>query len=125
MPRPRRGQQVPPPPASGEWDLRYATKESLQFREMERMFPGNCAEAKRRPKTMPGVRSAVQKPLRGTLGKRTVGGTEMSQWQYDISSSARLWYCIDPSSHTVWLTLASMGHPHATDAKGTRTPTSR
>lgn len=29
MPRPKRGQQVPPPPSGDEWDLRYATKESL------------------------------------------------------------------------------------------------
>ena len=118
MARPKRGQQVPPPPTMGEWDIRYATKESLAFAEMERQFPGNCAEAKARLKTAPTTRSDVQKRLRGVLGNRILGGVEMPQWQYDISSGARLWYCVETDRRVVWLTLASMGHPRATGAKG-------
>lgn len=121
----KRGQQVPPPPAQGEWDLRYATKESLAFAEMARQFPGNCAEAKARLKIAPTTRSDVQKRLRGSLGKRTIGGVEMDQWQYDISSGARLWYCVDPDKRIVWLTLAGTGHPRATVAKGKRAPRNR
>jgi hypothetical protein len=125
MARAKRGQQVPPPPAEGEWDLRYATKESLAFAEMERQFPGNCAEAKARLKIAPTTRSDVQKRLRGSLGKRTIGGVELDQWQYDISSGARLWYCVDPDKRIVWLTLAATGHPRATVAKGKRAPRNR
>lgn len=125
MARPKRGQQVPPPPTGDEWDLRYATKESLAFTEMEKQFPGNTAEAKERLKGAPTTRSDVQKPLRGSLGKRVLGGVEMAQWQYDISSGARLWYCVDLDKQIVWLTLAAMGHPRATDAKGTRAPRNR
>ena len=126
MARPKRGQQVPPPVAEGEWDLRYATtKESLAFAEMERQFPGNCAEAKARLKVAPTTRSDVQKRLRGSLGKRTIGGVEMDQWQDDISSGARLWYCVDADKRIVWLTVAAMGHPRATVAKGKRAPRNR
>ena len=125
MIRPRRGQQLPPPPGKDEWDLRYGTKESLAFAEMEKQFPGNCAEAKARLKTAPTARTAAQKPLRGRLGTRTIGGVEMAQWQYDISSGARLWYCVDPEKRIVWLTLAAMGHPRATEAKGRRAPRNR
>ena len=125
MARAKRGQQVPPPPEEGEWELRYATKESLAFAEMEGQFPGNCAEAKARLKVAPTTRSDVQKHLRGSLGKRTIGGVEMDQWQYDISSGARLWYCVDPDMCIVWLTLAATGHPRATEAKGKRAPRSR
>lgn len=125
MARPKRDQQVPPPPSGDEWDLRYATKESLAFAEMEKQFPGNCAEAKARLKTAPTTRTDVQKRLSGTLGKRTIRRVEMDQWQYDISSGARLWYCVDPDKRIVWLTLAAMGHPRATEAKGKRAPRNR
>jgi hypothetical protein len=125
MVRPKRGQQVPPPPTGEEWDLRYATKESLAFTEMEKQFPGNCTEAKSRLKVAPTIRSDVQKRLRGSLGSRSIGGVEMEQWQYDISSGARLWYCLDPSKRIVWLTLAATGDPRATEAKGKRAPRNR
>lgn len=125
MAGPKRGEQVPPPVAADEWDLRYATKESLALPEMEKQFPGSCAEAKARLKVAPTTRSDVQKPLRGSLGTRTLGGVTMDQWQYDISGSARLWYCVDPDARIVWLTLASMGHPRATASKGKRAPRNR
>lgn len=125
MVRPKRGDHVPPPPAVNEWDIRYATKESLAFTELENQFPGNTAEAKQRLKHSPTIRSDVQKKLRGSLGSRMIGGTQMEQWQYDISSGARLWYCIDPENHIVWLTLAATGHPRATVAKGKRAARNR
>lgn len=125
MARPKRGDQVPPPSTANEWDLRYATKESLAFAEMEKQFPGNCAEAKARLKVAPTSRSDVQKQLRGSLGKRRIKGVEMDQWQLDISSGARLWYCIDTDQHVVWFTLAAMGHPRATEAKGKHAPRNR
>ena len=92
---------------------------------METQFPGNCAEAKARLKSAPTTRSDVQKRLRGSLGKRLIGGVERDQWQYDISSGARLWYCVDPDRRIVWLTLAAAGHPRATVAKGKRAPRNR
>jgi hypothetical protein len=34
MVRAKRGEQVPPPPSSDEWELRYGTKESLSCPEL-------------------------------------------------------------------------------------------
>lgn len=125
MAKPKRGERVPPPPTDDQWDLRYATKESLAFAELEKQFPGNAAEAKQRLRTLPTTRTDVQKPLRGALGLRNIGGVEMRQWQFDISSGARLWYCVDPDERIVWLTLAAAGHPRATEGKGKRAPRRR
>ena len=122
---PKRGDDIPPPPAAGQWDLRYGTKESLSFCELERQYPGNCAEAKARMRSAPTERTDAQKRLKGSLGTRTIQGTEMEQWQYDVSSGARIWYCVDPERRIVWLTNASAGHPKATASKGKRAPRNR
>lgn len=44
-----------------------------------------------------------------------VNGVEMEQWQYEVTGSGRIWYCIDDRKKTVWLTRVSPGHPKATD----------
>lgn len=75
MARPKRGDQVPPPPREEEWELRYATKQALAFPELEKQFPGNCAEAKDRLKSAPNKRTDVQKPLKGRLGARMIRGS--------------------------------------------------
>ncbi|MFT4215842.1 MAG: hypothetical protein QM619_01470 [Micropruina sp.] len=124
-PRAKRGQQVPPPPSDDEWELRFGTKESLSFPELEKQFPGNCAEAKERLRTALTVRTDVQKPLKGRLDRRALRGVELEQWQYDISSGARLWYCVDPVAHVVWLTNASAAHPTATTSTNRRAPRNR
>jgi hypothetical protein len=49
------------------------------------------------------------------LGQRIVNGIEMEQWQYEVTSAGRLWYCIDEQALTVWLTDAHVGHPKATE----------
>lgn len=117
MARVKRGDEVPPPAAGDEWTIRYATKEALAFEELARQFPGNCEEAKARLKHAPDERREGQKPLKGVLASRLIGGADLPQWQYDISSSARLWYCVDDVARIVWLTLASAAHPKATAAR--------
>lgn len=123
--RGKRGQQIPPPPSDDEWELRYGTKESLNFPELEKQFPGNCAEVKERLRAAPTERTDVQKRLKGSLGTRVFRGVDMEQWQYDISSGARIWYCIDRDARVVWLTNASAGHPTATTSRNKRAPRNR
>ena len=122
--KPRRGDQVPPPPMGDQYDLRYATKESLAFPEIARQYPGNTDELKARLKVAPDVRSDVQKPLKGRLATRLIGGLVLPQWQYDISSGHRLWYCIDTDHRIVWFTYAGH-HPIATTTQSRRAPTTR
>ena len=123
--RPAQARRPSAATCEGEWELRYATKSSLVLVEMARQFPGNVAEAKARLRTAPTTRSATQKRLRDVLGTRVINGVALDQWQIDITSSARLWYCVDEDARVVWLTLAAAGHPRATEAKGGRAPRSR
>ncbi|WP_419863510.1 hypothetical protein [Candidatus Poriferisodalis sp.] len=44
-----------------------------------------------------------------------MNGVEMEQWQYEVTAGGRIWYCIDDAQRTVWLTVASTGHPKATE----------
>lgn len=53
--------------------------------------------------------------LRGELGTRSVGGRKLEQWQYEVGGGARVWYAIDDTTKTVYLTHAGIGHPKATE----------
>jgi len=44
-----------------------------------------------------------------------VNGEQLDQWQYEVTSGGRLWYCIDDQRRVVWLTDAMPGHPKATE----------
>jgi hypothetical protein len=67
------------------------------------------------PARRPAASASRQHPLRGSLGSRSVNGTLMEQWQYEVTGAGRLWYCIDDEHRTVWLTDAATGHPKATE----------
>ncbi len=62
----------------------------------------------------PRERSERQHPLKGTLGRRLINGETLEQWQYEVTG-AGLWYCIDDQRRIVWLTVATPGHPKATE----------
>jgi len=123
-PKPGRGDQIPPPPTGEQYDLRYATKEALAFPEIAKQFPGNTDELKARLRVAPDIRSDVQKPLKGRLATRSIGGQSLPQWQYDISGGHRLWYCVDAERRIVWFTYAGR-HPTATTTQSRRAPTTR
>ncbi len=53
--------------------------------------------------------------MKDSLARRSVNGTEMEQWQYEVTAAGRIWYCIDDSTRTVWMTAAHPGHPKATE----------
>ena len=82
-------------------------------------------EAWERMRDHPLERTDTQKPLAGDLGTRLVGGKTLPQWQIDITSGGRVWYCIDDEKMVVWLMLASTRHPGATQSKGKRTSRNR
>ena len=63
----------------------------------------------------PRRRGGRQHPLRGRRRLHPVDGVEKEQWQYEVTGSGRIWYCIDDRKKTVWLTRVSPGHPKATD----------
>lgn len=56
-----------------------------------------------------------QHRLRGELATRTVQGTDVDQWQYEVTSGGRIWYCPEPNRKIVWVVEARTGHPKATE----------
>jgi hypothetical protein len=74
---PKRGDRVAPPPAAGQWELRFATTEAVK-------------------------------------GWEHHGGTDMEQWQFEVTSGGRIWYLVDTAKRTLWIRLATTGHPSQT-----------
>ena len=123
---PKRLDDVAPPTAGDEWRLQFGTSEAAaDWPQLCAQFPGNTREAWERMRHHPLERTPTQKPLAGKLAKRLVRGTTLPQWQIDISSGARVQYCVDERQHRVWLMNASAGHPGGTLAKGKRSSRNR
>jgi hypothetical protein len=57
---------------------------------------------------------ARQHRLKGVYAKREVHRVELEQWQFEVTSGGRVWYCPDPEKKIVWVTLARTGHPQQT-----------
>jgi hypothetical protein len=113
---PKRRERVAPPPAKEGWDFRYGTGAAVTgWDKVCAAAPANARTAWERITSDPRQRDDRQHPLRGSLGMRTVNGEGMEQWQYEVTSGGRLWYCIDDKQRTVWLTDAMPGHPKATE----------
>ena len=45
----------------------------------------------------------------------SVDGKDLEQWQFEVTSAGRIWYCIDDARRVVWMNDCSMGHPKATE----------
>ena len=113
---PRRGDRVAPPPRPDAWDIRYA--DNAAAKGWERVCRDSPSAARRAWEALtsgPRRRSRRQHPLQGSYRTRQLGGIEIEQWQYEVTGSGRIWYCIDDKNKTVWLTRVSPGHPRATD----------
>lgn len=113
---PKRRDRVAPPPAKGGWDFRFATSDAVSgWDKVCAAAPANARIAWERITSDPRQRDDRQHPLRGNLGKRSINGEPLEQWQYEVTSAGRLWYCIDDVRRMVWLTDAMPGHPKATE----------
>jgi len=53
--------------------------------------------------------------LKGGLATRRIGDTSLPQWQQELTSAGRLWYCPDKQTRTVWITKVDLQHPKKTD----------
>lgn len=112
----RRRERVAPPPAPGGWDFRYTTSDAAKgWAQLCTAAPANARAAWKAITGEPRHRSQRQHPLRGGLGRRTINGTDMEQWQYEVTAGGRIWYCIDDLNRTVWMIAVHLGHPKATE----------
>lgn len=113
---PKRKERVAPPPTAGGWDFRYANNDAVSgWEQISATAASNARTAWERITTDPRQRDSRQHPLKGSLGRRSVNGVDMEQWQYEVTAGGRLWYCIDDKAKTIWLTDAHVGHPKATE----------
>lgn len=55
-----------------------------------------------------------QEPLKGTLAHAHIRGEWLPQWQYEPAGGGRIWYAIDETTKTVWITKATARHPNET-----------
>lgn len=114
---PARDDPVAPRTRAEEWEIRCATTDAVTgWQNLLTQVPGTLREEWDRMRTAPDTRSTNQKPLAGPLASRTHKGHDLPQWQLDESSAGRVWDLIDTTSHTVRVTLATTGHPRATDS---------
>jgi len=114
----KRGDRVPPPRRPSGWEARFATTEAAKgWEELCRTAVSNTWEAwvvlTERP-TQPENRTR-QHRLKGQLASRVVNGRSLEQWQYEVTSSGRIWYCPDPDTRIVWVVAASTAHPKMTE----------
>jgi hypothetical protein len=58
-----------------------------------------------------------QHQLKGSLAMVVVGGRSLDQWQYEVTGARRVWYAIDDSARTLWVTEARIGHPKETETR--------
>ena len=115
---PKRGDRVAPPPAAGEWDVRFAGNDSAKgWEELARQASGNTLDAWQRMRTDPAPRLRTRRhhQLKGSLAHGARDGRSMPQWRIEVTGAARVWYLVDAERRTVWVVHAGTGHPKETD----------
>jgi hypothetical protein len=114
----KRGDRVAPPCRPDGWEARFGTSEAAKgWEDLCSAARSNTWEAwvilTERPMQPENV--TRQHRLRGQLGSREVHGNVLEQWQYEVTSGGRIWYCPDPDKRIVWVVLAGTGHPKMTE----------
>jgi hypothetical protein len=115
---PRRGDRAAPPPAEGEYDLRFASNQAADgWEQLGHQAGGNLRRAFDTIRAGPRSRSAPERHhrLKGGLGTAVWKGESLERWQYEVTGGGRIWYVIDDARRTIWITYAGTGHPKATD----------
>ena len=113
---PKRRERVAPPPRPDGWDFRFANNRAASgWDQLCRDAASNAWTAWDTITSDPRRRNTRQHPLRGPWRQSVVNGIEMEQWQYEVISGGRIWYCIDEAKRTLWMTHAGTGHPKATE----------
>src|SRR6185436_1149506 len=97
-----------------DWDLRHhdgAAKAGWD--ELCQRARGPTLEAWNILRRDPRNRTNPQRQhrLRDDLATRWINGKQLEQWQYEIAGAARIWYCPDDETRTVYVTKATWGHP--------------
>lgn len=115
---PKKNDRVAPPPPPSGWELRFGTKEAAEgWEQLVRSAPGNLWRAWEAITYNPESPTVPKRQhrLKGELRSRLVHGTNLEQWQYEVTAGGRIWYCPDSDRRIVWITHASTAHPSKTE----------
>jgi hypothetical protein len=110
-----RGDELHPP---SEWKLiAYDRRAAIGWRDLAVQAPENLRRAWLALTSDPRSSADLsrQHRLKRDLKQVKVGGTEMEQWQFEVTGGGRIWYAIDDENKTLWITHAGPGHPRRTD----------
>jgi len=113
----KRGSQALRPRKPGEWLIRHASKDAADgWTNLCAQQPGNIATLYDRLAKDPRQidNRDRQGPLKGDLGRATVNGEVLEQWQYEIAGGGRVWYAVQDNDRVVWITKAAARHPNET-----------
>jgi hypothetical protein len=113
----KRGAKATRPPDPGQWTIRYATQDSgngwenlcQQQPNVMRMLFDRLSDD-----PLHSDNRDRQHPLKGSLGTAVISGRTLPQWQFELAGGGRVWYAIDETTHTVWITTATARHPNET-----------
>lgn len=114
---PKKGDRVSIPPLTG-WNVVYGTTEAAVGREelCRVALPSThrCLESLRAdPVSRANWNRRHQ--LRDRHATRERKGSELEQWEYEITSGGRVRYLVSPQTSTVVLVYASPRHPKDTE----------
>ncbi|OKJ13568.1 hypothetical protein [Kitasatospora sp. CB01950] len=115
---PKRGDRATPPPVGDEYDLRFANTDAADgWDHLGRQAAGNLRRAFEKIHTDPRATDHPDRRhrLKGKLGTGTFKGQELERRQYEVTGGGRIWYLLDDTGRTAWITYAGTGHPKATD----------
>lgn len=107
-----------PPPRPGGYSVRFGSTDAAKgWEELCRTATSNAWDVwvvlSEHPTAV--VNPNRQHLLKGELRRHTHDGVVFDQWQYEVTSSGRIWYVVDEERKTVWVTRAGTGHPKLTD----------
>lgn len=114
---PKKGDPVAPPAIDGEYQVRYDSREAVAgWQELGNKAPGNTRKAWDAMRTDPCPQPPTERhhQLKGDLSSACRNGVDLPQWQIEVTGGGRVWYLLDESNRTVWVTKASVGHPRQT-----------
>ncbi|OPC81898.1 hypothetical protein B4N89_13990 [Embleya scabrispora] len=114
---PKKGDRVSVPPLSG-WNVVFGTTEAATgWEELCRAVLSNAHRCLDTLRTDPQSRSNWdrQHQLRGRHATKEWKGSELEQWEYEITSGGRVRYLVSPETSTVILVYASPRHPKDTE----------
>ena len=111
----RRGDDIPRP---RPWRVRAADRTAgVGWDQLVANYPEAADRAWVAMTSNPRRTDDRQHQLKGQLAQTTVGGQVLDHWQIEATAGGRVWYAVDDTERTLWVTQAGAAHPKQTDTR--------